>query len=55
MLNSIQDQIRILQKKFLFATGTLIALELHDFAKLVLLKAYNSIDKFSIWKFQDMI
>ena len=46
MLNSIQNPIRILQKNFLFATGTLTA-QLHT-TKLVLPKAYNSIYKFDV-------
>ena len=43
-----RTQSEYCKKKNFFATGTLIALEPHNFAQLVFLKAYNSIHKFDI-------
>ena len=49
MLNSIQDPIRILQKfQLSICHWNLNSIAAHNFAKLVLLKAFNSIHKFDI-------
>ena len=48
MLNSTQDPNRILQKKFSICHWNLNSIAAHNFAKLVLLKAYNSVHKFDI-------
>ena len=48
MLNSIQDPIRILQKKVSICHWNLNGIAAHNFVKLVLLKAYDSIHQFNI-------
>ena len=48
MLNSIQDPIRILQKKLSICHWNINSIAAHNFPKLVLIKAFNSIHKFDI-------
>ena len=48
MLNSMQNPIRIPKKRLSICQWNLNSKAAHNFAKLVLLKAYNSSHKFDI-------